>query len=163
MSRLIDLTGQTFNRWTVLARAENSKAGQTRWLCRCTCGNEAIVQAAALRDNHSKSCGCLKIETTVDRFTKHGHSSASGASPTYHSWAGMHARCTNSKHEAFRYYGGRGISVCKRWSDFQHFLEDMGEKPPGKSIDRIDVNGNYTPKNCQWATPLQQTENRRTK
>lgn len=162
MSRLVDLTGQSFNRWTVVARAENSKAGQTRWLCRCVCGNEAIVQAAALKDRHSQSCGCLKVETTIKRFTTHGHGSASGVSPTYNSWVGMIARCTSPTHKSYARYGGRGIKVCKRWLDsFENFLTDMGERPDGLSIDRIDVNGNYTLKNCRWATATEQAREKR--
>lgn len=162
MSRLVNLVGQSFNRWTVIARAENSAAGQTRWLCRCTCGNEAVVQAAALKNNHSKSCGCLKVETTVKRFTKHGYAKAGVYSPTYGSWAAMVARCTNPNHDAYPYYGGSGIKVCQRWLDFSNFIADLGEKPEGYSIERRDVKLGYEPGNCYWATLIEQARNKRT-
>jgi hypothetical protein len=151
--------GEKFGRWTVLSRAQKSKAGQTRWLCRCSCGNECVVQGAALRNGQSRSCGCLKVETTISRSTKHGHAPASGMSPTYNSWAAMIARCDNPKHAAFPYYGGQGISVCERWYQFENFLADMGEKPNGTSIDRKRTNGNYELGNCRWATSDEQMTN----
>jgi hypothetical protein len=155
------MVGEVFNRWTVVSRAENSRAGQIRYLCRCDCGNEAIVQSAALKDNHSKSCGCLKVETTRRRSTTHGHSRHGNTSPTYHSWSGMLARCSNEGHHHFKYYGGRGIRVCERWKTFANFLEDMGEKPIGLSIERDDGNGNYELGNCRWATLKEQARNKR--
>ena len=158
--RMIDLTSQTFNRWTVIQREPNSARNQTRWLCRCACGTERVLYGMALRHGYSRSCGCLKIEETVRRSTKHGHSPLNGSSPTYHSWAGMIARCTNPKHSSYRRYGGRNISVCKQWFDFVNFLADMGEKPQGRSIERRDRHGNYEPKNCYWATPTQQARNK---
>jgi hypothetical protein len=160
MSRLVDLSGKTFGRWTVVSRAENSVAGQTRWLCRCVCDNQAVVQAAALKTGHSQSCGCLKVEVLVNKFTTHGHA-RDGATPTYHSWAGMIARCTNENHAAYPYYGGSGITVCERWLEFPNFLADMGEKPTGKSIERRNYRIGYEPKNCCWATLKEQARNRR--
>jgi hypothetical protein len=162
MTRLIDLTGKTFTRWTVIARAENSTAGQTRWLCRCDCGAEGVVQAAALKDSHSQSCGCLKIESTVKRSTKHGHSNTERITPTYHSWAGMLARCNNPKHRSYVRYGGRGIKVCSRWFVFENFLRDMGERPRGLTLERIRNDRNYQPSNCCWASNKEQARNKRT-
>ncbi len=89
----------------------------------------------------------------------HGHAT-NGISPTYHSWAGMTARCTNEGHRNYALYGGRGITVCDRWLSFPNFLADMGEKPRGLSLDRIDGNGNYEPSNCRWATATEQARNR---
>lgn len=93
---------------------------------------------------------------------KHGHSPDSGASPTYHTWAGMLARCTNPRHQHYRYYGGRGIAVCDRWHQFQNFLADMGEKPHGRSLDRINRDDDYAAYNCRWATAKEQARNKST-
>lgn len=134
--KAVDMAGQRFNRWTVIARAENSPSGQIRWMCRCQCGTEAIVQSGALKSGHSKSCGCHKIEVTIRRSTKHGHATGGVITPTYHSWAGMIARCTDPNHSDYRLYGGRGVTVSERWLDFSNFLADMGEKPPQSSLDR---------------------------
>lgn len=154
-----DMADRVFGRWTVVARADNSPSGQIRWMCRCVCGTEAIVQSGALKSGHSKSCGCHKVETTIRRSTKHGHAT-NGISPTYHSWAGMIARCTDPDHKAFPRYGGRGIAVCDRWSEFSLFLADMGEKPKGTSLDRRNNDQGYSPENCRWATPTTQATNK---
>lgn len=160
MSKMIDLTGQKFGRWTVINRAANSALGQTRWHCICSCGNKGIVQSTSLKREGGGSCGCRSLEALVARSTKHNHAT-NGITPTYHSWAGMKARCLNPLHRAYRDYGGRGITVCDRWLSFDNFLADMGEKPTGLSIDRIDLNGSYFPGNCRWATTSQQSRNKR--
>jgi hypothetical protein len=160
--RMIDLTGTTFNRWTVVSRAANTAAGQAQWRCRCDCGTERELKSIVIRRGISQSCGCLKIERIIERTTTHGHA-ANGMTPTYHSWASMIARCTNPNKKEFPEYGGRGITVCERWRwSFQNFLDDMGEKPPGRfSLDRIDNSGGYEPGNCRWATDVQQANNKR--
>lgn len=157
----IDITGVKCGRWTVLSRAENTKQGQAQWLCRCECGTEKVLKSIIIRREISKSCGCLKLEVLVKRSTKHGHATG-GITPTYHTWASMVARCTNSNSREWKNYGGRGISVCERWMTFANFLADMGEKPEGLSLDRFpDMNGNYELGNCRWASDTQQARNKR--
>jgi len=156
----IDLAGKTFSRWTVICRVGNTQKGQAMWLCRCQCGTERALKSIVLRRNISMSCGCWKSEVTTKRSTKHGHANSGKITPTYHSWAGMVARCTNQKNKFFQNYGGRGISVCNQWNIFAGFLADMGEKPPKHSLDRINLNGNYEPSNCRWATAQEQAQNK---
>lgn len=157
---IIDLTGQRFNRWTVIRRSENTPQGQARWLCRCDCGTQRTLKSIVIRRGASRSCGCLQSETTTARSTKHGHSQAGRISPTYHTWSGMLARCKNKNNKSYPRYGGAGITVCESWLSFENFLADMGEKPSGKSLDRIDTSLGYTADNCRWATAKQQARNK---
>ena len=147
------LSGQKFGRLTILHREANSRHGKTRWLCRCDCGTQKIVLAATLLRGESRSCGCLLKRGAV----KHGMS----GTPTYRIWKAMRVRCHNPRQASYPRYGGRGITVCQRWNDFANFLADMGERPPGCSIDRINNDGNYEPGNCRWASPQTQADNSR--
>lgn len=163
MGKLIDITGQKFGRLTVIRQKGNTKRGNSLWLCRCNCSNEmeVIVRGVDLRKDRVRSCGCLQKEVTKQRSTKHGHNSNGQVSLTYHSWTGIIQRCTNINYIEYRYYGGRGITVCKRWRKFENFLEDMGETPKGHQVDRINNDGNYCKSNCRWVTPKQNSRNRR--
>jgi hypothetical protein len=155
-----DLTGRVFTRLTVLERA-TSRNHSAYWRCKCECGNLYEAQGSQLRNERTKSCGCLKRERIVAQSTTHGHKTREGTSPTYNSWSNMMARCTRPTHPRYKDWGGRGITVCERWLVFENFLADMGEKPPGKTLDRKENSGNYEPGNCRWATPAEQAANTR--
>jgi hypothetical protein len=158
MPREIDLKGQEFGFLTVLSKASNHLT-YTRWLCKCICGVEVIAQTRHLRGGEVKSCGCKSNEM---RSVNSGNAShRMSGTPTYKTWQMMHQRCKNPTYDKYDYYGGRGISICERWNCFENFLEDMGERPEGLTLDRIDTDGNYEKSNCRWATIDEQLENRK--
>jgi hypothetical protein len=157
--KLIDICGQRFGMLLVVERAK-SGAGESRWRCRCDCGKDTIASSSHLRAGQTTSCGCFRVS-----FKRtHGHSSGFGksrGSRTYLSWQHMIQRCTNPKNDRFHSYGGRGITICARWLEsFENFMVDMGSRPNGMSLDRIDNDGNYCPENCRWSTFKEQTANR---
>lgn len=169
-----DLVGQRFGRLVVVSIAAGSLKSKyrLRWLTHCDCGGTRIARPDALKSGLTRSCGCLQREVaaaTLRRYyadggqhaLKHGHAKGK-PSPTYSSWVAMRQRCHNPKSAKYPRYGGRGIQVCQRWRDsFEVFLADMGERPDGKTLDRIDPAGHYEPGNCRWATPYEQWLNRR--
>jgi hypothetical protein len=135
------------------------EAGKTtdchiKWLYQCACGNTTEVSVSRVRNGYTKSCGCL---TTLNHPTTHGMK----YTPTYSSWSSAKNRATNPNSKDFHRYGAIGIGMEERWLVFENFLADMGEKPPGMSIDRIDPSRGYEHGNCRWATPLEQVRNRK--
>lgn len=129
-----------------------------RDLYKCTCGKQFIARRASVKSGHTKSCGCFKNKKSSDRFTTHGRSRTS----EYHTWQAMIQRCANIKNKKWEHYGGRGISVCEEWTnDFYSFYKDMGPRPIGMSLDRIDNNKGYYKDNCRWATIEIQNTNKR--
>jgi hypothetical protein len=158
---MINLVGQTFNRLTVLSAALDRR-GRAAWVCVCVCGViTKPIAAYLLRNGDTRSCGCLGRERRLAGVTKHGHWVGRRASPTHQTWGDAKKRCFNPRHLQYRDYGARGITMCARWADsFQAFLDDMGEKPKGLTLGRIDNDGNYEPGNCRWETREQQGRNR---
>lgn len=158
--------GDRFCRLTIISVCPSKTHFGKRFVLLCDCGKKTVVQKSRLLSGNTKSCGCLRKERAVLCNTRHGHSPRSGASKTYGVWQGMNKRCFNEKDKNFKHYGGRGISVCKRWrgdnpDGFKNFLIDMGEVPSNKSLDRVNNDGNYCKKNCKWSLVREQANNRR--
>ena len=155
-----EFVGRTFGRLCVTDVRQEGR--RVRLVCRCACGVECEARANQLRSGDKKSCGCLKRSVLGDATRTHGRANSRVTgykNRTYGIWQAMHDRCSNANRKDFKYYGGKGIRVCKRWEKFENFLADMGEAPDGLTLDRLNSDKNYQPSNCRWATRAQQTYN----
>lgn len=161
-----DRTGHVYGRLTVISRAPNDKNRRTCWNCICECGSEIIVMNGNLQTGQTRSCGCYMAEKARKWMTSPGapRTTTHGAwlTPEWYSWSCMKQRVLNPNRKGYKDYGGRGITICPQWRhSFSQFLADMGPRPKGTSLDRIDVDGNYEPGNCRWATRKEQQNNQR--
>lgn len=162
-----DMTGLRFGRLTVLERAPQTKRSGISWVCRCDCGNIAVVHGTELRRGETKSCGCLHSETVSNQMRTHGHT-IGGRERLYGVWAAMITRTTNPNADNYAWYGGRGIKVCDEWRDYASFREwaynagyDENAAYGQCTLDRIDDDGDYSPGNCRWVPMLTQANNQR--
>ena len=156
----IDVIGKRFGRLVVISEAPTRASYNRYFICQCDCGNQKEIFYGSLYKGATQSCGCIWRETVLPMSTRKTHGMT--RSREYRSWEAMKSRCSNPKASHYRHYGGRGISVCELWQNsFENFYADMGPRPKGKTLERKDVNENYTPKNCEWADYVTQRRNQR--
>jgi len=162
MAKFIDRTGLKYGRLLVCERVDAgpaSNGNRVKWRCKCDCGNSVVATGHSLQRGETSSCGCLRKEMVRAVSRTHGMS----RSPTHNSWRAAKERCHNPQSSKYPFYGGVGITMCDRWrNSFAEFLVDMGERPQGHTLDRIDQCKGYEPGNVRWATAMEQSVNRGT-
>lgn len=156
----MNLVGMRYGKLTVVSDYPSDERKQSRFVCECDCGNTHVTLGSVLKAGHAKSCGCLRVEAgrqTGLNGVKHGKIKT----PTYRSWQSMKDRCLNKKSRNIVWYGEKGVKVCEQWMTYEGFLADMGERPEGMTLDRINPFGDYEPDNCRWADAATQKANTR--
>jgi hypothetical protein len=161
MGQFHDIAGQRFGRLVAVRRESIVSGKASKWIFRCDCGNQKAIVMTYVRRGESQSCGCIRREDISRRAKTMNRKHGMSRSTTWGSWTAMKGRCLRKKHHAYARYGGRGIKICERWNNFENFLADMGERPLGTTLDRINADGNYEPKNCRWADWKTQGSSRR--
>jgi len=158
---LKDLTNKVFSDLQVVGPSnKRGPRGESFWWCQCACGELTNVNSRRLESGKTKSCGC-RLKEIRRRFSQERKKyNGTFDTRTYRSWHRMKKRCFDKKDKDYPKYGGKGITVCARWIEYENFVEDMGFRPQGKTLDRINNDGNYDPVNCRWATARQQVLNR---
>jgi hypothetical protein len=155
MNPKFDLSGKRFGRLVALEFSHKDARWNRVWSCVCDCGSSVKARSVDLSTGNTQSCGCLRKDRIVKVNSRHGQR----RSRAYSIWSSMRTRCLNPKHARYGRYGGRGIQCCERWASFANFYADMGDPPAGRSLDRINNDGNYEPGNCRWATATEQYHN----
>lgn len=160
---MINLKGKRFGRLRVIQLVRSSEWKRPKWECVYDCGETSFVRSCHLLSGHNRSCGCFNTDMIVKACTTHGQSCYGKVTPEYRAWQNAKKRVSDRKSASWKHYGGRGITMCKRWfNSFEHFISDIGKRPTrGHSVDRINNDGNYEPSNCRWATRSQQQKNKR--
>lgn len=156
----LNLVGEKYNNLTVVEFSHSDKYKERWYKCVCDCGNETVAKSSRLRNGNTKSCGCLRVSEARKaglRSAIHGMIKT----PTYRTWQCMKKRCYDEKERSYRWYGAKGVTVCEKWMTFEGFYEDMGDRPDGLTLDRINPFGNYELSNCRWADLDTQKKNTR--